>query len=58
MQNEEVLNRVEKVAQIAINRGATFGTGGETFLRFNVATQRALIFDALKRLKKAFADLK
>ena len=35
MQNEEVLNRVEKVAQIAINRGATFGTGGETFLRFN-----------------------
>ena len=57
MQNEEVLNRVEKVAQIAINRGATFGTGGETFLRFNVATQRALIFDALKRLKKAFADL-
>jgi cystathionine beta-lyase len=57
MQNEEVLNRVEKVAKIAVNRGSTFGNGGETFLRFNVATQRALIFDALERLKRAFADL-
>ena len=57
MQNEEVLNRVEKVAKIAVSRGSTFGNGGETFLRFNVATQRALIFDALERLKRAFADL-
>ncbi len=44
-------------AGIAASVGSDFGTGGETFLRFNLATRRALIEDAVNRLQTAFADL-
>ena len=49
--------RVEKDARIAVNHGATFGTGGESFLRFNLATPRARVQEAVSRLQEAFADL-
>ena len=49
--------RVEKDARIAANHGSSFGTGGETFLRFNIGTPRARISEACDRLKSAFADL-
>ncbi len=53
----DLVQRVEREAGIAANRGATFGPGGESFLRFNIATQRANIDAAVARLQKAFADL-
>jgi cystathionine beta-lyase len=54
---EELKRRVEGTAQIAANHGPSFGKGGETFLRFNIATPRARIHEAVDRLQKAFADL-
>ena len=57
MAPDEIATRVEKVAQIAINRGASFGRGGESFLRFNLAMPRAQITEAAKRLQAAFGDL-
>lgn len=53
----EFTARVEKGARIAANHGAPFGAGGETFLRFNFACRRALVVEAVARLKAAFADL-
>ena len=53
----EFIERVEKGAMIATNYGASFGAGGENFLRFNLATPRAQVEDAVSRLQKAFADL-
>ncbi len=53
----EFIARVEKTARIATNHGATFGTGGENFLRFNIAAPRAQVAEAVSRLQKAFADL-
>ena len=53
---EEFNKRVVK-AGVAANVGSTFGTGGETFLRFNLATRRALIEDAVARIQEAFSDL-
>lgn len=53
----EVLKRVEKDAQIASNHGTSFGKGGESFLRFNIATPRARVIDAVERLQRAFGDL-
>jgi cysteine-S-conjugate beta-lyase len=53
----EFTARVEKDARIAVNHGATFGAGGESFLRFNIATPRARVEEAVVRLKAAFADL-
>ena len=49
--------RVEKQARIAVNHGPTFGLGGESFLRFNLATPRPVIVEAVERLQTAFADL-
>lgn len=57
MSRSEYETRVEKTAKIAVNHGGTFGTGGEEFLRFNIATPRALVVEAVDRLQKAFADL-
>ncbi len=53
----EFTGRVEKGALICTNHGNSFGTGGETFLRFNLAMPRALVAEAVDRLQRAFADL-
>lgn len=57
MAPDEIIARVEKEAQIATNHGATFGTGGAGFLRFNLATPRARVQEAVARLRAAFGDL-
>lgn len=49
--------RVEHGARIAANHGPTFGSGGESFLRFNLATPRAVVERAVARLSDAFSDL-
>ena len=57
MATPEFIDRVQKGAHIAANHGASFGSGGESFLRFNLATPRATVALAVERLHKAFADL-
>ena len=57
MAPDEFIQRVQKVAKIATNYGASFGTGGESFLRFNIACPRAHVIEAVSRLERAFADL-
>ncbi|MGB0798751.1 MAG: MalY/PatB family protein, partial [Planktomarina sp.] len=50
-------NRVQNDAKIAANHGATFGSGGDNFLRFNIATPRSNVIKAVERIQTAFADL-
>lgn len=57
MAAEEFTRRVEKEARIAVNHGASFGKGGESFLRFNLATPRIRVAEAVERLQSAFAEL-
>lgn len=57
MPGEEFAARVEKGAKIAVNHGGSFGKGGESFLRFNLATPRSVVQEAVERLRAAFADL-
>lgn len=57
MSPEEVIRRVEGDAMIAANHGATFGKGGESWMRFNLGTSRSVIQEAVARLSKAFGDL-
>ncbi|MBB3992635.1 cystathionine beta-lyase [Sulfitobacter undariae] len=57
MSSEEFTKRVEQGANIAANHGDTFGTGGESYLRFNIATPRARVQEACTRLAEAFKDL-
>ncbi len=57
MSFDEFNGRVRKQARIAASPGPAFGLGGETFLRFNLATQGARVDQAVARLKSAFSDL-
>jgi cystathionine beta-lyase len=57
MAQAEFIDRVQRTAKIAANHGTPFGAGGENFLRFNLATPRAVVVEAVRRLQSAFADL-
>lgn len=57
MCRDEFTRRVEQGARVAANHGPTFGSGGESFLRFNLATPRSLVSEAVERLQAAFGDL-
>jgi cystathionine beta-lyase len=55
---EEVAARVKMRARIFASPGQQFGPGGETWLRFNFATPRPILAEALARLDDAFQDLR
>ncbi|MEL6242508.1 MAG: MalY/PatB family protein [Pseudomonadota bacterium] len=57
MGREEFTRRIEQDACIAVNHGPTFGKGGESWLRFNIATPRTRVEEAVERLAQAFSDL-
>ncbi len=57
MDHADFVRRLRQDARIATSPGPGFGTGGETFERFNLATQRARIEEACCRMKEAFSDL-
>lgn len=55
---EDAAARVAKGARIFASPGPQFGLGGENWLRFNLATPRPILQDALARLAAAFSDLR
>jgi cysteine-S-conjugate beta-lyase len=55
---DEIASRVKDRARIFASPGEQFGPGGETWLRFNFATPRPILDDALSRLEDAFYDLR
>lgn len=54
---EDVASRVADGARIFASPGSQFGPGGESWLRFNFATPRPILNEALERLADAFKDL-
>jgi cysteine-S-conjugate beta-lyase len=55
---EEIASRVKNRARIFASPGEQFGPGGGTWLRFNFATPRPILEEALVRLEDAFGDLR
>ena len=55
---DDVAKRVSDKAKIFASPGPQFGPGGDTWLRFNFATPRPILTQALDRLDEAFADLR
>jgi cystathionine beta-lyase len=43
-------------ARVAVNDGATFGKGGEGFVRLNFGCPRPMLVEALERMKKALTE--
>lgn len=58
LSRKDYMHRIEKIARVAPSPGTAFGPGGETFLRFNIATPRARIQEAIDRISDAFSDLR
>ena len=58
LQPQDVARRVSEQARIFASPGPQFGPGGETWLRFNFATPRPILREALDRLDEAFSDLR
>jgi cystathionine beta-lyase len=58
LQAHDVAERVSGRARIFASPGPQFGPGGETWLRFNFATPRPILVEALDRLDEAFRDLR
>ena len=54
----EIAARVKDRARIFASPGEQFGPGGESWLRFNFATPRPTLQEALDRLDDAFRDLR
>ena len=54
----DVAARVRDRARIFASPGEQFGPGGESWLRFNFATPRPVLLQALDRLDDAFRDLR
>jgi cystathionine beta-lyase len=55
---DDVAARVKERARIFASPGPQFGPGGETWLRFNFATPRPILEEALTRLDDAFRDVR
>jgi len=53
---QDVARRVKDRARIFASPGPQFGPGGDTWLRFNFATPRPILMEALARLDEAFQD--
>ena len=56
MTADEVLARVHDKGVVP-SVGATFGIGGEQYLRLNIACRHAMLDDAMDRITDAFSDL-
>jgi cystathionine beta-lyase len=54
----EIAVRVNDRARIYVSPGSQFGPGGETWLRFNFATPRPILREALDRLDDTFSDIR
>jgi cystathionine beta-lyase len=57
MTSDELARRLARDAGIAANAGPSFGTGGEGWMRLNLATPRARVEEAVERLHRAFRDV-
>ena len=51
----EVTRKIQQEAGIAASHGHSFGKGGENFMRFNFATPKSRVEEAVRRLQKTFS---
>lgn len=57
LSQEELVNFFVDGARLALNDGASFGEGGERFMRLNIACPRTVLTEAMERLKSAYEAL-
>lgn len=58
MDSEELKRFIIHDAKVGLNDGASFGTGGEGFMRLNIGCPRKLLNEGLERIERAVNNLK
>lgn len=53
---KEIESLIINKGQLLVNQGYTFGTGGEGFIRLNLACPRSILEEALERLVQSFEN--
>ena len=56
METEDLQNFMVHKAGLGMNKGTTFGIGGEKHLRLNIGCPRSILAEAMDKLKKAIDD--
>ena len=54
---EKLLALFNDEAGVVVNNGASYGPGGEGFVRLNIGCPRSIVVDALARIERAVARL-
>ncbi len=54
LSEKEILIKLLTVGNVACGTGGIFGTGGENFLRINIACPKTTLLEALSRIEKIF----
>jgi cysteine-S-conjugate beta-lyase len=54
MKDAELIQFATEKAKVGLNNGGRFGSGGDGWLRLNIACPRSILAEALERLKEAF----
>jgi cysteine-S-conjugate beta-lyase len=57
MKDRQLNNFIVEKAKTGLSNGGRFGTGGDGFMRINIGCPKAVLNEALERLKAAFAEL-
>ncbi len=57
LNDEELMEFMLKKAKLWLDEGTLFGYGGSMFMRFNIATPRSILKQALENLEKAVKEL-
>ncbi|MFV0420978.1 MalY/PatB family protein [Oleidesulfovibrio sp.] len=52
---DAIIRKLQQEARLALNHGATFGTGGELCMRLNFACPRSVLQEALDRIINVFS---
>jgi len=53
LRQEELVSLFNDKAGVVVNNGASYGTGGEGFLRLNVGCPRSVLDEACRRIANA-----
>lgn len=57
MNSNEIQDFMVKKAKLGLNKGITFGPGGERHLRLNIGCPRSVLIEAMSLLKKAMDEI-
>jgi cystathionine beta-lyase len=54
LSSDKIIDKIQNDAQIAASHGSSFGSGGQTYMRFNIGLPKQRVVEAIDRLQQTF----